>query len=429
MVISLKERKEAANQLRKGKKYEEAITLYNQLWNDSTDKFDGSGLLHCLRKLKRYEEAIEFAETLINKYSDFDWARNEVIWTYIEGRLSFITDKGKLQEAIYLAEKIYNLNPDTLALQKVVFTIVKLAKESNRWDIVNIWLDRINPELLADEIIQDNKTKLDWSYRALWYNNKIKCLVNNNEYEKAVELIDSILGKFPKKQEKFFLRLKALSFYRKGDLNKSEVLYSELCRQSQNDWWMLYEYALVIKEMGRKQDALQLMYKAASLSNRIDGMVGMILDIASICSELERYKEAESHYKLYVAIRKKNDWKVNKQVLGMHEELLKYIDENLSIRETLNNCRSFWTGATKEGKSKTNERTLRTTIIGNVKLGKEEVPYCFIKTENESFFCYKSELPIGATEGCQVKFDAIPSFDKKKNQESWKAKNISIYSR
>jgi hypothetical protein len=44
--------------------------------------------------------------------------------------------------------------------------------------------------------------------------------------------------------------------------------------------------------------------------------------------------------------------------------------------------------------------------------------------DEQSFFCYKSDLPPDITDGNEVTFDAIPSFDKKKNKESWKASNI-----
>jgi hypothetical protein len=57
----------------------------------------------------------------------------------------------------------------------------------------------------------------------------------------------------------------------------------------------------------------------------------------------------------------------------------------------------------------------------------EEVksPYCFIKTDDEqSFFSSRSSLPSKVMDGDEVCFDAIPSFDKKKNKESWKASHI-----
>lgn len=77
-----------ANKLRQEKKYDEALPFYEELWNKTGDQYDGAGLLSCLRKLKQYDKAIPLADKIVNKFSDFQWAKNEAIWTYIEGRLN-----------------------------------------------------------------------------------------------------------------------------------------------------------------------------------------------------------------------------------------------------------------------------------------------------------------------------------------------------
>jgi len=64
-------------------------------------------------------------------------------------------------------------------------------------------------------------------------------------------------------------------------------------------------------------------------------------------------------------------------------------------------------------------------MVGKVSLGLRDLPFCFINSKDgQSFFCSKTDLPPDVREGGELVFDAIPSFDKKKNQESWKASNI-----
>jgi len=43
-----------------------------------------------------------------------------------------------------------------------------------------------------------------------------------------------------------------------------------------------------------------------------------------------------------------------------------------------------------------------------------------------TFYCSKNNLPSEISDGTKVVFDAIPSFDRKKQKESWKAVNIRI---
>jgi hypothetical protein len=65
--------------------------------------------------------------------------------------------------------------------------------------------------------------------------------------------------------------------------------------------------------------------------------------------------------------------------------------------------------------------------VGKISLGRDDRPYCFINTDDgQSFFCSKSLLPSNIMDGDEVCFDANPSFDKKKNKESWKASNIRL---
>ena len=53
-------------------------------------------------------------------------------------------------------------------------------------------------------------------------------------------------------------------------------------------------------------------------------------------------------------------------------------------------------------------------------------PYRYLHSDarESAIFCLKGDLPYGVIDGVTLQFDAIPSFDKKKNQESWKAVNI-----
>ena len=74
------------------------------------------------------------------------------------------------------------------------------------------------------------------------------------------------------------------------------------------------------------------------------------------------------------------------------------------------------------------ENKTKRVLIGTVNIIDDERPYCFIDTKgSESYFCYKSDLPIDIGNGSQVTFDAVPSFDNKKNKDSWKAVNIEIH--
>ena len=64
-------------------------------------------------------------------------------------------------------------------------------------------------------------------------------------------------------------------------------------------------------------------------------------------------------------------------------------------------------------------------LVTKVRLGSPDKAFCFVQTpDGESFFCLKKQLPPVVTDGGTVTFDAVPSFDKKKNRETWRVKGI-----
>jgi tetratricopeptide (TPR) repeat protein len=430
-MTDLIEQKQEANELRKTGNFEEALILYRNLWKETGDKFDGAGLLHCLRKLRLFNEAIRFAEELIVKYPDFDWCRNEVIWTLISGTLYKLEENEPLKKVLQTAQKIMDLNPDGLAAKMVVFKILKSAKASNDWETINEWVVKVDPDSLSTEPMTDSSGRKGWSDQSLWYNYRIYGLVKQGDQNEAIILVDEILECFPK-QKKFFLRLKALAYYLLSNLTEAEKVYQNLCSSYKPDWWLLHEYARVVRDRGREEDALKLMYQAASSHSKLGSMVSLFEDIGMLCKEMEKYEEARSNLILCKYIREENDWSVPESMISTINDLNRIAGNNNippSINEALNACRSEWRKLLNKENDLKNlpykKRSPQKGLVGKVSLGRNDRSFCFIIGKDEqSFFCYKSDLPSSIIDGDVVTFDAIPSFDKKKNRESWKASNI-----
>jgi len=427
----LTERKQKANVLRKTGDFSGALTLYRSLWEETGDEYDGSGLLHCLRKLELFDDAIVLARALIEKYPDFDWCRREVIWTLISGTLYKFGDSEPLGKVVQTAQEIMDLNPDGLAKKMVVFKVLKSAKSANHWEIVNEWVVNIDPTSISSEPMTDSTGREGWSDQSLWYNYRINGLIQKGDPKEAIVLVDDILEHFPK-QRKFFLRLKALANHYLGDLPESEKIYQELCDRYKPDWWILHEYANVVRETGRRENALKLMYRAASANRKLESMVSLFVDIGMLCKEMELYREARDHLLLCVYVREEEGWSIAESITNTISDLNKIIGDNdkpPSLKEALSFCRTEWVKLSDKDndlkKLSHKKRKVKKGMVGKVSLGLRDLPFCFINSKDgQSFFCSKTDLPPDVREGGELVFDAIPSFDKKKNQESWKASNI-----
>ena len=433
-MSDLRERKENAKELRKSQNFKDAVLLYRDLWQETEDHYDGAGLLQCLRKLELFDEAIPFAEELIIKHPESDWCRNEVIWTLISGELNKLGENESVEKIVETAGKIMDLKPKSVAEKVVVFKVLKSAKAHKDWGIVNEWVIKIDPSTLSTEPITYETGRKGWCDRSLWYNYRIKGLLENGgdeEAKEAIELVDGISGQFAYEQ-KFFLRLKALAFKKIGKLTAAEKIYEGLCKRSRTEWWMIYDKAKVARDLGKKEDALQLMYRAASSNRKLGTMVSLFVDIASLCKSMGKNEEARAHLVLCRYVREENNWSLPGFILNDINELNEIIGNNkepTSLKEALSFCRDYWRSllgkkSDLSGKIE-DKRQIRNGLSGRLSFGKLDHNFCFIITkDNESFFCFKKALPSGIKNGDEVKFDAIPSFDKKKNKKSWKATNI-----
>lgn len=99
----------------------------------------------------------------------------------------------------------------------------------------------------------------------------------------------------------------------------------------------------------------------------------------------------------------------------------------LTKQETLSYCRKEWesTLGLNTSRSTAPQREPRSGLTGKIFLCDATRPFCFIRGDNnESFFCLKSDLPDGVKDEEMLSFTALPSFDKKKNKDSWKATDI-----
>lgn len=419
--------KNEASDLRKAGKLEDALFLYKKSWNETGDKYDGAGLLHCLRKLKLFDEAVVFAEELLSKYPDFEWCQKEVIWTYLQGSLDRLSEEEPLVNVVNTATKIMNLNPDGLAAKITVFKVLKSAKSHDSWDTVNEWITKADPNSLNSKPMMDKSGREGWSDQSLWYNYRIKGLIEKGDLRNAITLVDEVLERFPK-QGKFFLRLKGLALHRSGDNAESEKIYQSLCSRDKTDWWILFEYAKVLRDSGRNEEALKLMYKAANGHSKLDSMVSLFSDIGMLCKEIEKYEEARAHLVLCKYVRMGKGWSVAESLTDISDGLNKIIgnkNEPPSLKDALNACRSEWRKIEDRSDDSAVYRKQKKGLTGKVRLGRSDQPFCFIiGKDKDSFFCHRSDLPNNITDGEDVIFDAVPSFDKKKNKESWKASNI-----
>jgi tetratricopeptide (TPR) repeat protein len=421
-----------ANDLRKSGNYIEALTLYRELYQENPNQFASAGYLHCLRKLKYFQEAIPLADSLVGKFPEFDWVNNEIIWTYIEGLLYNIPEEESLSVVISVAKRILNLQPNQLASNLTIMRVCKTAKNEKKWKMLHEWIQKVDPASLDQTPKLLPNGREGWSQQGLWYLYRITALVENGMSDEAFPFLEYAIEHFPK-QKKFFLRLRAQAYSDEGKKEEAADDYKKLCDVPRPDWWMLKEYADILIDLGHKEDALALMLQAAQSKQDPGLMVGLFEAIGDLFYGLGNKEYAALHYQLTKLIREKREWKIPGSLDAKLAELSSAgIVMSGSIQDVFQKCHQIWRHQTEKPgviplKKPLYQDDLRRNLIGKISLGRPDRPFCFINLmDGDSVFCFKDLLPPGINDGDEVIVDARPSWDQKKNKQSWKAQNIRL---
>ncbi|GEM_PF-773919 len=421
-----------ANDLRKKGEFDKALAFYRELSKDAADSYSAAGLLHCLRKLHLFDEALPLCTLANQKHMTLDWYRNEVVWTLIQGKLQGLDESATVDDVESAAELILALEPKSATTRwSIVRRVLKSAKLRNRWDIVLKWIKRVNPDELSTTPMKDDRGRDGWCEQAIWHNFRIRSEIGIGDKQQAIVAAQRAIGLFPQ-QAKFFKRLEALGNFLLGRLVEAELLYSKLSSGGRSDWWILNEHAHVLRDLGKHQEALALMCKAALSNKKLELLVSLFSDIGFLCHKTELKQDARNHLLLCKYIREKQGWSIPQAVgsaISVLDKELPNIAAPADLNAALAECQKFWR-RTVETQHDSREPSLKSRGVkrmlkGKLKMGPPERSYCFLLSDTrESYFCRKSDLPQGATDGVMLQFDAMPSFDKKKNQESWKAVNV-----
>ncbi|MHA1358814.1 MAG: tetratricopeptide repeat protein [Candidatus Helarchaeota archaeon] len=361
--------------------------------------------------------AIELEKLHKNHY----WASKELIWTYITAELNKCSNLDKAKE---ISHHLFEFNLEDLASKAVAKKMIKLAIDAEDWHEAINWLDKIKQESLTDAPLG----KSEWTEKTYVYYNKIKCLFELKKYDECISYCNEVIDIIQNEEvKKFILRLKAKSLDKIDRLEESLTIYEDLC-QFKADWWLLHELANVLLRKGKKEEALKKMYQAVSSFRQLDKMVKLLNDIGELSLELGKEEEALTHFILLKLVREEKGWRIDSKLETNLDDLQKRnegIGNITNIKDALFKCKKYWSAEGFASKSsETRRKRSRRNLEGTVELVDNNKPFCFISMENESIFCFKSDLPLNINNKDIVIFDAIPSYDKKKRRESWRAINI-----
>ncbi|EHQ34535.1 DUF7017 domain-containing protein [Methanoplanus limicola] len=420
-----------ANELRKSGRYLEALEEYKFKWDGGHgNEYDAAGILNCLRKLKLLKEGLAFALSIPSDYFYLNWISNEISWT-IADIVDNLSKRGvPLENIDREGEKILKLNAADQAVNKIAFVIMKSAKENKNWNILLKWANAVNPASLSKEGLTLPDGKKGWSYLGRWTNYKITALIETGSANESIQISKWAIDNFPN-HKKFFAYNLFRAYSKLEDYENAEEAFNDLRVITKPDPYMFHEYGSMFIKSGRTDEGLYYLVKSVTGSQKPEFLVGYYADLGDVFRKIGMDNEARNHYLLAAAVRAKNKWTIPQTLQKSLEDMqIGSFDGN--VGELLSICNDYWMKYLDAGdefkREIPKEEPIETDIVGIIYLGYEEREYFFVNPPgSEGIIGFKNELTEDIKDRCQVIFDVVPSFNKKRGEWSEKAVNVRLY--
>lgn len=374
-----------ARKLYKSKNYEEAVELFNKVYQTDPEEFDfGSKFSYAWAIYRVYaddvsDEALEKCELLTELVNQKNCSFEDSVCVY------------------------------TITVNKV---IKNLSSGGNHEELL-FWLDKLKPKYLSDKKFKGYASK-----RENYYNQKTKCLLSLNRYDEVIELSREALDNLDAPvNEVWFKYRMAQALKKAGDYEEALGISKDLLNYK-NDWFIQKDIAELSYILEYNEEALKFAIDACLNKGESSMKVNLYTLLADILYEYDYGDMADKHLQLVYAIRTDKDWPVDESLesyierIGIPEKSAEEIEKELA---------DFWEDLKFKDQKKLNG-TVK-TILPHGKAG-------FISAEDYNDYYFEMRSYNGKRSdlqrGTYVSFYTEKGFDRKKGTETVNAVNIRL---
>ncbi len=322
------------------------------------------------------------------------------------------------KDIIYILK---NLQKKDLFYKLTIFKVVEfLEKENNpNWDKILVWLKKLDIDYLSSEkpIYEVEGKKIELPSELEKYFSRItKIYEKEKDYENLYSSCQEALNKikeFANNSDVWIKRRLAMCYSNDENYQEALRLYKEILI-SKKDWYLYREIGELYWKLENKQDAILNYFEAFTKSNdlsKISNLLHQIID--HLDDDIENKRK---FLLLDLALKKEKnlDFSINEyKEFNITEGDIDKINTEKYFKNLKNKISDL--------KLSYQDRKQGTVVTVNER-------YCFIESEGNRYFCQVKEFPkrITVERGLNVEFSLVESFDKKKNQASYQAKDIRV---
>ncbi|MDD3535990.1 MAG: hypothetical protein PHC50_07595 [Candidatus Cloacimonetes bacterium] len=415
-----------AKKLMSEAKYQEASVILEQLGKQDTESkpnyYPGFLLLNCYQKMALWQPALRLAEELV-KYDDC-WQSIKTSYAWIIYFAFFkAQSKIKIEELLLQIDLICDLlkmETSKLALFLAIQNMLSNHPQLDKILAVHL-LEKIDFNSLKTEIQNksdqhSNQSDIAERYSMLYS----KYLLVAEYYDKCAEFCHQVLqesNSISPANRIWLSRRLALSLQKTGRSDQALEIYELLICQKP-EWYIYFEYALILHKLENSGDALKNAAKAAIMKGDLEMKINLWNYLFSTLLSEGYYPQATKCLALAAAIRIQKSWPIDQKMLkdlALYNLDLKKLPAPKSI---FSEIIEFLSKLSYDADS---EKTgYLSHILPHGKAG-------FIKSGADSFYFKISDLSFSTQllkTGMRLRFNLVKSFDPKKQMESQNAVNI-----
>lgn len=415
---------ESAEALRKNGDYQTAAKVFEQLWQKSPTPSVGWRWSYCLRKLDSFDKAEQIIREVLKKYPSDKFVVGEFGWVLYFKEIKPGLEENNLGRVLHAANEIWPYKPTELLLAKLVMAVAKAAKKRDKWDIVVDWLKRIHPDQLDKEAKEYNGKK-GTSDREQWYIHYSHALIELEHFEEARRMALEGLQEFP--GELFLARNAALALASSGDINGGIRELQPLLNHPRSGSYLKADLGELEFKLGHLDEAQRLLCEVVLSPQGNQYKLGYFLTLAEVALARQNPLAAAESLALAKVVRQEQDWSIPARLIQLENETKRMLKaQNLLWPDLPTDSKSLTRICAQRWKADTTAGLKRITgRIGRIDLDKK---HTFIHRDDgeKPVFVLLRELPRGCQEGTKVNFALKPSFDRKKNEESFQAVDVRI---
>lgn len=352
---------EEATWLRRNKQYDEALPLYEKLWDGGWREgreWAGWGYATCLRKLGRLADALDICREVYRLKPEMEHNCSLYAWciydTEIKNKNSATQENErdffKAADAIVKLTHVKSkFSPRATTVFKVIDYLTEARANYPAAQILE-WLDKLDPVNLSVECWigpgKDGKQVEYASEQEKWYAERAKALDSLGRYQESKDASLKALKTIDKchyDNDIWFNYRIAVADKNLGLLDEAQTRL-EMVRKRKKDYFIDLEMAEVAFAQNQLNDAIKFACSAALAPGQND--LGFRWKVYFLLAQLFKQKGeialAKEHALLVWRIRTEQDWNVPAEVKNLASQMAIDLSDKRSAREICSGLLEIW---------------------------------------------------------------------------------------